>query len=173
MAIKSKHRIGKSRKDTVKKMGRGSNFKDWIGKVGRTDPKKWESLTLKMRRTDPKNGKVWLEKSEGLTQKKGKDGPVKVEMSDSKNEKGWLGEELTRKMRRSEYKHGKSESKQGRSNSKTRQVWFVKRRSCWPKKWKGLTLNTESLSQNSESPIQKQGRSDSKKEGLVDTSQSS
>ena len=39
--------------------------------------------------------------------------------------------------------------------------------------WIGLTLNMEYLSQNRESPIQKHDRSDSKKENVVDTSQSS
>ena len=84
MAITLEHRIGKSRKDKVKKMGRRSDSKNewnWIGKEGRTDPKKLEGLSRKMRRTDSK--------------------------------------------------HGRPESKQGRYDSKTRQVWLEKRRSCW------------------------------------------
>ena len=91
-------------------MGRtdSKNEKGWLGKVKRTDPKKWEVLTRKMSRTDLKSGKDSFEK--------------------------W--EELYRN-------------------------------------WIGLTLNMEYLSQNRESPIQKHDRSDSKKENVVDTSQSS
>ena len=96
MATKSEHRTGKSRKDTVKKMGRRSdakNEKDWHAKVGRTDPKK-------MGRSDSKNENdcFWM-----------------VERTDRKNEKVWLKkwEGLTRKMGSSDSKHGRSESKQG------------------------------------------------------------
>ena len=41
----------------------------------------------------------------------------------------------------------------------------------WLKKWEGVTLKMEGLNQNREGPIQKHDRSDSKKEGLVGTSQ--
>ena len=43
----------------------------------------------------------------------------------------------------------------------------------WLEKWEGLTLNMEGLSQNRVDPIQKYDNSNSKKEGLADTSQPS
>ena len=59
----------------------------------------------------------------------------------------------------------------GRSDSKNEKDWLgqVGRADCkskkdWLKKWEGLTQSRKGM-------IQKHGRSDSEKEGLVDTSQ--
>ena len=98
--------------------------------MGRNDTKKWEGLTIKMGRSylekreglTQKNGRFWLEKWEILTWKSGKDWPEKKwEGLSWKSGKDWLEkwEGLTRKMERSDSKHGRSESKQGRSDSKT------------------------------------------------------
>ena len=62
------------------------NEKVWLGKVGRTDPKKredltpkWEDLTQKVGRADPKNGKVWFKNEQECLGKVGKNDPKKLE----------------------------------------------------------------------------------------------
>ena len=88
------------------------NWKDWL--------KKWEWLTQNLRKTDPKtaestdskNEKEWLGK-------KIKDWSKKMGRSVSKSEKDWTEkwdwfikwEGLTRKMGKSDSRHGSSESK--------------------------------------------------------------
>ena len=57
--------------------------------MGRSNLKKWEAVTQKMRRPDLK---IW----EGLTLKKGRTDPLppkKMRRTDSKNEKDWLKSE--------------------------------------------------------------------------------
>ena len=155
------------------------NEMDWLGKVWRTDPKKCKGPVQKMKKIEldwfekwerltGKDGKVWLKKmgkcdskNEKYWQGKvGRTDPKKWEGLTQKNETDWLGqvgrtkpnkwEDLTQKMRRADLEK--------RTNLKCEKDWL--------KKWEGLTLNMEGLSQS-------RGRSDSKKKGLVDTSQPS
>ena len=107
------------------------NWKDvWLDIWKGRTRKKWDVLTRKMRRTDPKkfgrpslkngtdwiwkvgmtapkNGKVWVEKWERLTWKSEKDWPEKLGRSDSKNETDWP-------------------QKMGRSDSKNKMDWLRK-----------------------------------------------
>ena len=104
------------------------NEKVWLGKVGKTDPKKredltpkWEDLTQKVGRADPKKWKSLIQKWAGMPWKSGKEWPKKIGRSDLKKLEGliwktgkdsfekWEG--LFRKTGRSDSKHGISETK--------------------------------------------------------------
>ena len=92
------------------------NEKCWLGKVGRTDRKKWEGLTRKIRthlgkHWPEKNGKVWV---------------GKVGRTDWKSEKDWLEkwEGLTLNM------EGLSQNREGLFQKQVGLVWLEKR-SWW------------------------------------------
>ena len=102
------------------------NDEVWPGKVGRTDPKKredlspkWEDLTQKVGRAEPK--KVWFENEQECLGKVGMNDPKKIGRSGLKKLEGliwkiekdsfekWEG--LVRKTGRSDSIHGISETK--------------------------------------------------------------
>ena len=78
--------------------------KDWLRKVRKTDPKKWEGLTLNM---------------EGLSQKR--EGPIQKQVGLTPKWEGLA----SKKMRRSESKNKKGwPRKVGRNGSKNGKVWL-------------------------------------------------